>query len=426
MILYHVVTNARFFLEAKRQLGRRKEGWHYSQLHYPVDNGYLAEVTLLLRAFDENDFEGREIDRKDHVIMTDNSRNEMTALQKAAEKGHVEIAQVLINAGASLWRKDNRGTALHISAEQGSVDMVDCLIRAGADINEKTHEGRTALHLAVIRKKMNILEYLIAAGIDVNAKCTKIGNTALYIAVCKVQVDFIESLINAEADVNARNTGYRTALHETAAHGHLEIAKRLMNAGADVNVLDIDNRTALHYAAEALSSMKHRNPDLVKHLINAGTDVNVKENSFHQRSALHYVVCANVFQDGNLEIIKSLLTAGALVNASRRPHNSRPLDDLIQKFVHFGIDFPEFRESVQISEHHYELIAYLLSSGAFLSLESESGISMMIGADKVKGRQVVEVLRRIPMQQIESGSRYSEGSIYRYKYVGSYLYRIFL
>src|SRR5690242_7263982 len=59
----------------------------------------------------------------------------MTALHWAADNGSVELAQVLITAGASLESVTRRGlyTPLHVAAKASRAAVVKALLDAGAD-----------------------------------------------------------------------------------------------------------------------------------------------------------------------------------------------------------------------------------------------------------------------------------------------------
>ena len=61
-----------------------------------------------------------------------------TALLVAAEKGQVEAARALIEAGAAVDLANSLGsTSLHIAAEQGHEEGVRVLLGAGADPRHK-------------------------------------------------------------------------------------------------------------------------------------------------------------------------------------------------------------------------------------------------------------------------------------------------
>ena len=69
-----------------------------------------------------------------------------TAMHYAAEYGNLEIAQLLIEAGANVRHRDfYKSTALHHAAVGGFVDIAKLLLVHGADINAKDKAGETAM-----------------------------------------------------------------------------------------------------------------------------------------------------------------------------------------------------------------------------------------------------------------------------------------
>mgnify|MGYP006115677319 CR=1 FL=1 len=84
---------------------------------------------------------GAEVDHADNDCWT--------ALDVAAQWGHVETIHALLAAGAEVNHVNNAGeTALYKAAEQGHVDAVRALLQAGADINRATNKSRTPLAAA--------------------------------------------------------------------------------------------------------------------------------------------------------------------------------------------------------------------------------------------------------------------------------------
>ncbi|CEP14063.1 hypothetical protein [Parasitella parasitica] len=81
-----------------------------------------------------------------------NDLNKLTAEVKA----HPE----LINT------KEDGLTALHIAADRGYLDIVQVLVSAGADVDGKTDDEDTALHLACISDQLETAKFLIASGCD--------------------------------------------------------------------------------------------------------------------------------------------------------------------------------------------------------------------------------------------------------------------
>ena len=104
----------------------------------------------------------------------------MTALHWAATKNDVDLAKVLLYAGANLKATTRIGgyTPLLIASKSGNTAMIETLVGAGADANSATTNGTTALMFAAQAGNADAVKALIARGADVNAKELK-GETAL-------------------------------------------------------------------------------------------------------------------------------------------------------------------------------------------------------------------------------------------------------
>lgn len=112
-----------------------------------------------------------------------------TALMSAVEKGHLQVAQILLDdMQADVNVQDNRGRNALIYAllnsDPGKVeDMVHLLLSRGVDVRVRGDERKTPLILAVEKKHLGLVRMLLKQEhIDVNGN-DRDGNTALLIAV---------------------------------------------------------------------------------------------------------------------------------------------------------------------------------------------------------------------------------------------------
>jgi ankyrin repeat protein len=128
-------------------------------------------------------------------------------------------------------------TALHWAAERDDVELADLLIRAGARVVARTREGVTPLQLAATNGSATMIDRLLKAGADPNAPLTPAGDTALMMAARTGKTDAIRVLLEANASVNAKETwGGTSPLMWAVSEGHIDAARRLIEAGADTNV----------------------------------------------------------------------------------------------------------------------------------------------------------------------------------------------
>ena len=118
-------------------------------------NGDVAELRRLVA-------NGRNVNERD--------ADGCTALHYAANNGHVEVLQVLLEQlGADKDAKDvNGATALHWAALYGRVEALRVLVQMGADKDAKDVDGGTPLHNARSGWKYEAVDALIELGADVN------------------------------------------------------------------------------------------------------------------------------------------------------------------------------------------------------------------------------------------------------------------
>jgi len=117
-----------------------------------------------------------------------------TALHLAAAGYRVEIAQILLDAGANSNAAGNHrlGRPLHYASdgyisgpdwdEKRQVKMIQCLLEAGAKIDAQDKNGATPLHRAVRTRCAAAVQYLLEAGCN-PALRNRPGSTPFHLAV---------------------------------------------------------------------------------------------------------------------------------------------------------------------------------------------------------------------------------------------------
>jgi ankyrin repeat protein len=271
-----------------------------------------------------------------------------TALHWAVERDDLEMADMLIRAGARVSARTREGVApLQLAAVNGSAAMIDRLLKAGADPDASLSAANdTALMMTARTGKTDAIRVLVESGANVNAKETWGGTTALMWAVSEGHGDAATALLAAGADVNARSnyvaaangrgfegrtpvanrtdpkteefaSGWLTPLMLAVREGDVDLARILVKAGADVNAVAGDGKTALALA------IFNGNYDAASFLVDSKADVNkadaqrftplfwaVDRRNMETAPNFPWMVTADP-----LPLIRKLLDAGANPNA---------------------------------------------------------------------------------------------------------------
>ena len=127
-----------------------------------------------------------------------------TAIQWAAYKNDLEMADLLIGSGANVKTSNRDGaTPLYLASINGSAAMIEKLLKAGADPNEQGPHGDTPLMLASRTGNLAAIQVLLDHKADVNAKEKLRGTTALMWAAEQSHPDAVKLLIEHGADASA-------------------------------------------------------------------------------------------------------------------------------------------------------------------------------------------------------------------------------
>ncbi|KAL3630716.1 Acyl-CoA-binding domain-containing protein 1 [Castilleja foliolosa] len=95
----------------------------------------------------------------------------MDAIHALAREGDEEKLLKCIESGVPLNIKDSEGrTPLHWAVDRGHLNVATLLLDKNADVNAKDDEGQTAMHYAAVCERTEIAELLVKHGADVDIK----------------------------------------------------------------------------------------------------------------------------------------------------------------------------------------------------------------------------------------------------------------
>lgn len=208
-------------------------------------------------------------------ILPDQLRQDCTTifirpLQVAAQAGNINMymARILLESGSRVNQYPIRGgrTALQAAAEAGHMKMVRYLLSQGARINDppESFQGRTALQGAAEFGHIRIVGYLVSRGATINDQPARVrGRTALQAAAGRGHLECVYLLLNKGAAIDAPGGmgDGRTAFQAAAERGHPQVIQLLLQR-TENDRFDEDLNVALQLA------IRNRHASVVDLLIN--------------------------------------------------------------------------------------------------------------------------------------------------------------
>ena len=281
-----------------------------------------------------------------------NNEYECTALFFAAECGHTDIVQLLLQHMQSddIQVKDNCGrTALH---EAKLPEIVQLLVRKGLCVDEGDIDGCTPLHYAARSGKFSVAEKLLQFGANINAE-DGVGKTPLFhVLDADEKLDVIKFFVENGSSTTHKNNYGDTPLHR-AIHLGYDTAKYLLDHGAQecIETIGAYKQSPLHIAAKMdyhitelllnsgadanltdrmgpspiASAVAQSRTETVRLLVKHGGDVNLLCCKSYLSKGESTIVPLHIAVDqANYDTVKLLVEVGAIVNA-RDVNDKTPL-----------------------------------------------------------------------------------------------------
>ena len=195
-----------------------------------------------------------------------------TPLQVAVAKGSAALARLLFQFKADANAKDAWTSPRRPLIFQAltTAEMLKAFLDGGADPNV-ADGGQTPLVVTATDSWPTRLPDLIAHGVNVNVRAPG-GESPLQIAFRKEDVTAVKLLLDAKADPNVRGDRFPLPLQMAITRGSKELAEALIAHGADVNGTNDWAWTPLHFAAA------YGRKEIATFLLAKGANPNVRNN----------------------------------------------------------------------------------------------------------------------------------------------------
>ena len=164
-------------------------------------------------------------------VFRDEISKDQEKLKNAAENGITTEVKKLLSSG---MLDINRGhgfsliTPLHKAAEKGHMDVVQALIDRGADVNKPCKVGNTPLHEAALQGHKAVVKLLLERGAEVN-KQGMYGWTPLHCAAANNHKEMVKILLEGGAMPEITDEAGRTPLNVAHQYGRTEVTTILTN-----------------------------------------------------------------------------------------------------------------------------------------------------------------------------------------------------
>ncbi|MCL8267816.1 ankyrin repeat domain-containing protein [Leptospira weilii] len=299
-------------------------------------------------------------------------------LFEAIEEENFETVKKLLNEGCdpSAVEEDGYNTALTFAAYSKQPKIVELLLKKGAKVNDRTKSGRTALHQAVWQYDKRSVELLLEAGADIHAFDNQ-NWTPIWLAD---RWESFSILIERGARVDGVDQDGATLLKRIALatapfqqDEGVKMLNRLVELGLKVSDVKPDEygETLLMETIGCFTANKKKN-QIAYWLLEQGMDP--LHRSKLGGTALHYAC-----KVGNLELVKTLLSLGADVNAKITKNGNdfkkgmTPLDSVAEYGSERKLILAELKKAMGQS-----------APKAAMDLEIEGNVIRLQGKDRKK------------------------------------------
>jgi len=210
-------------------------------------------IDEFLKAIEANDTARvQELIQRDTALARAKGQYGKTGLHLAAEKNHLDIAELLLSAGAEIEAQTDWGmTPLEWAANMGNTDVGNLLLAHGAQMNMWAAAGLglaeqvktffdtpNSLKPNAGQRRHRETQSGVYEPLPPPADFKQIVSDAFYIASRNGHTDLARFLLERGADINFRGFFGAPGLHWAAVNGHAATVQFLIDEGADLQMRD--------------------------------------------------------------------------------------------------------------------------------------------------------------------------------------------
>ena len=347
------------------------DGWGGNALVKAADGGHTEIVKMLLDArvgIDVERFRGPDalfnaVNRGHSDIVKMllavevspffSGRHGDTPLMVAAKNGFIDIVRLLVPHGKTLLDSSNvQGkTALSLAVEHKHVEIASLLIDAGADLQCRPHARKpyNLVNMAIESDSVELTRMLLAAKALPDANASDETPLLVY-ASRRSDPEIVKEILNIFPNTEVKDAKGKTAIARALEAQRLETVTMLAAAGADANVFT----AGWEYETPLLLAVDSRDVAAVQTLIEAGAHVNMADRAGHTAMS-----CA--VRNGNLDVIRTLIAAKADLE-----YRYKKGETVLMRVVSFG---------------RIETVNALISAGADVNARDDSYAPVLSYAD---------------------------------------------
>ncbi|XP_067660339.1 ankyrin repeat domain-containing protein 50-like [Haliotis asinina] len=187
---------------------------------------------------------------RDMTYIDDIAQCKRTPMMLAAENGHEEVVELLLNEGANMSLVDDgRNNILHLACERGHLEVVKYIVSQNkVDINSRGWKKRTPVMEAAKNGHKKVVEFLVEHGGDLSLVGYS-GVNILHLACRGGHLEVVKYIVSQnKVAINSRGWKKRTPVMEAAKNGHKKVVEFLVEHGGDLSLVGYSGVNILHLA----------------------------------------------------------------------------------------------------------------------------------------------------------------------------------